>query len=191
MTRKWWLAAGGLVLLASANMARASDVIIETGLHFGGDTFATVLFSSGDTVDIDAGELFSIAVGGVIPMGHNLETQLTLGWKYDGTSADNGDVSFERYPLNALLFYRGSHWRVGGGVTYHLNPEVDGSGVGAGLQADFDNAWGSLIEVGYQFNVFYLGGRLTFIDYETVSSSFTSKEAFNGDSVGIIFAARF
>jgi hypothetical protein len=180
-----------VLLWAHAATGSASDVVLETGLHFGGDTFATVLFSSGDSVDINAGELFSFAVGGIIPVGRNLETQVTLGWKYEGTSAVNGDVSFERYPLNVLLFYRGGNWRWGGGLTYHLNPQVDGSGVGAGLKADFKDALGFVAEVDYQFNVFYLGARATFVDYETVSSSFTSKERFNGDSVGIIFGARF
>lgn len=141
--------------------------LAKTGLDFGGDELQTVTFVDGSTESIKANEGFYLAGGiGYVSSDLTVESQLTLGWKYTSITGSNGDLSFTRYPLEALAFYAGESFRLGGGLTYHLNPKLDGGGVLAGMGRDLDNALGLLAQVDYRLgDSLAVGARYTFLEY--------------------------
>jgi hypothetical protein len=178
------------LLLAGTAQARDSNLLFQFGLDMGGDELAKVTYTNGDTETIDAGGLFQLALGTTFqtaPESHpNLETQLSLGLKLDLTTAENGDLTWSRIPVEVLEFYTTPQWRFGGGLTYHMNPSLDGSGEAANINVDFDNALGAILEVDYiTAGKTYVGGRVTLIDY-TVGST-----KLSGNSVGVTVGVRF
>lgn len=180
------------LLLAGTAQARDSSLLFQFGLDLGGDELIKVPFTNGDTKTIDAGGMLYAALGTTFQTAPesqpNLETQLSVGFKFDSADAKNGDVTWRRIPIEALEFYTTPQWRFGGGLTYHLNPTVDGSGVASNISADFDNALGVILEVDYiTAGKTYVGGRVTLIDY-TLSNTSVS---FSGNSVGVTVGVRF
>ena len=162
----------------------AADLVLEAGLHSGGDTLATVQFVDGDTQSIKAGGLISLAIGANFEINEDFESQVTFGYKFDSVDAANGDVEFSRFPINAILLYKSGEWRLGGGLTYHLDPSLDVSGAASGYASntDYDDALGFLLDARYFFGQrAYIGGRLTFIDYESQAGT-----TFDGNSVGVV-----
>ncbi len=176
-----------LALFSSVSFAQAASFVLEAGLHDGGDDLLTATFTNGDSETLEAGGLYSFSLGGAFDISTNVESRITIGIKEDSITASNGDVKFTRYPIDALFLYKLDNWRLGGGITYHLSPEVSGSGVVTVLDGDFDDALGFLLEADYMFDSFYTGMRFTFIDYELSS---TGAEA-DGNSVGIVIGAQF
>lgn len=194
-TFKQWAVIGG-VLAASASVnvqAREIDWYVHAGLDFGGDEMVEVFFDDGESDEINAGELLYVAGGLIVQtaprLNEHLETQLTIGWKFDSVDAENGDVTFSRFPLEALQFVKNGRWRFGGGLTYHLNPTLEGDGVVGDLDVEFDDALGVVAQVDFAANNHLLiGGRLTFIDYEIDD---VDAESVDGNSFGIFAGARF
>ena len=161
---------------------------ISLGLDFGGDTLVTMIYTDGHDSDIKAGELFHFNAGVIIPNGTtDFETQFTIGWKFDKSSAENGDVSFDRFPVEILEFYKLRRFRFGGGITYHINPSLDGDGFASGIEAEFDDALGFVLQVDYMFRQFSVGLRYTDIEYEVKDSGVD----VDGNSIGIVLGLRF
>lgn len=158
------------------------------GFDFGGDKMVTLEYDDGDESDIRAGELAYINIGMIVPNGKSdFETQVTIGWKFDSSNADNGDVSFYRFPIEVLQFYKQEKFRIGGGITYHLAPSLDGSGVVSYIEADFENALGFVLEGDILFEPLYAGLKITNIEYEVKGYD----EKVNGNSFGIVLGVRF
>lgn len=178
------------LLLAGTAQARDSSLLFQFGADVGGDQLFHATYDNGDTVNIDAGDMFQLGVGVTFPTmpesNPALETQLSVGYKFDAANAKNGDITWQRFPLEALEFYTTPAWRFGGGLTYHLNPSLQGSGVAASANLNFDNALGAILEVDYVMGRAYIGGRITRIDY-TLSNTSVS---ISGNSVGVTFGLR-
>ena len=142
--------------------------LLKGGFDFGGDTLVPVTFQDGTTETLKANEGFYVG-GGVayIFLNYNFEAELSASWKYVGVTASNGDVSFTRFPLEAIVFYPWSWGRVGGGLTYHLNPEISSSGVvSSSVNAEYDNALGGIIQAEYRpSDNLAFGLRYTMLDY--------------------------
>jgi len=170
--------------------------LVGVGLTHGGDELAEVeLDFDGDSIDEDlrGGELITLAAGAVVYLplpAWSLQT--SIGYHFDEVSADNGDITFERYPLELIPFYNIRNHRLGAGLSYHLSPELD-LGELDGSKVEFDNALGWLIEYDYSFSGWQSGGfvvglRYLWIDYKVekvdnknVSGGFE----FDGNHVGV------
>lgn len=173
----------GFVVFFSGSVS-AADLVLEAGLHSGGDTLATAQFIDGSTESIKAGGFVSVAIGANFAINEELESQVTFGYKFDSVDAENGDIEFSRFPINALVLYKLDEWRLGGGLTYHLDPSLEVSGAGAGFASntDYDDALGFLLDARYFFaQRAYVGARLTFIEYESQAGA-----TFDGNSVGVV-----
>lgn len=174
---------------AATSPASASELrtLIKGGYDFGGDTLQNVQFQDGTTESIKANDGFYIG-GGVafIPDIANFETQLTVAWKYTGVSASNGNIAFTRFPIEALVFYDWDFFRVGGGLTYHLNPKLKRTGVVAGGSVDFSSRVGAIAQVDYRIteNV-AVGLRYTAITYTTAGRD------VRGDGFGVAISGAF
>lgn len=167
------------------------DFIAGMGLHSGGDTLATVIFTDGSNEKIKAGELVSIDLGMVWDM-ESMEGRAMIGMKNDQITATNGDLDFTRYTSQIMLFYPLERWYFGGGLTYHFDIELDGSGQASVANAKYRNALGYMAEIDYYFNSwFFIGLQYTDIEYDRSTSYGKSERTFDGSSIGIVFAGRW
>lgn len=173
-------------LILASSTTQASNLLLEAGLHFGGDELASVGFTGGDSESIEAGGLISFAAGLVSEIDEGLELRTTIGIKFDSITASNGELDFTRYPISAMLFKKGEVFNAGIGATYHLNPEFESSGFAGDFSASFDNAFGFVAEIDYKLGEkAYVGLKATIIDYEIGSSK------VDGNSFGIVIGTSF
>lgn len=177
-----WLAAAEADEMGGGMSGTVSThFLMEMGLHYGGDEMVEVVYTNGDSSDTDGGEGVALSLGVSID-APAVETRLKAGWKYKGISASNGDIDWQRFPIDALVLYKVDQWRFGGGLTYHLNPTFRGSGVASVLDVDFDNALGALAEIDFYVSPqLYLGAVYTMIEYEPKGLDAT----VNADSIGV------
>lgn len=174
---------------ANARELSTTHLVTSLGVMDGGDKLATVEYRHRDDVDINAGGLVLFGVGVDHEFGNNWEVQATFNYLAAGASARNGDVSFTRWPVEALGFYRMGNHRFGGGLTYHINPKLDVDiDYGPDDTINFDDALGVVIEYDYFFlRQLSLGVRGTLIDYK----SSDLHDTVNGNSIGIIVSGYF
>jgi hypothetical protein len=160
--------------------------VFKAGLDFGGDSVAGATFTTGSSESIKANELFYIGGGAsILTDSKDIEVELTISYKFDEINASNGNVKFTRYPLDALVFYRFPKYRLGGGLTYHLDPKVSSSGAGTGNTA-YDDALGLVLQADYLITPkVSVGGRYTSLKYKVGGTSADSS------GVGITFGMRF
>lgn len=122
-------------------------------------------------------------------MYERFETQITVGWKFKKIDATNGDVSWDRYPIEFLQYYRHGKFRIGCGGTIHLNPTFDASIDLPGFQngkLTFDNALGFIGEADYHFTEKLVCGiKATIIKYTYEG------ESCDGNSFGVVLGIRF
>lgn len=172
--------------------AQAADIrpLIKAGFDVGGDTMVTVVFTNGDTEKVRANEGFYLGGGAaILDDARNMEYHVTLAYKFALINADNGDIEWTRIPLEALAFYRFPRVRVGGGLAYHINPRVEGSGVVGGLDIKFKNALGAVLQADWLITKnIALGGRYTMLEYDA-KGAFSGSAKSNG--VGVTFSMNF
>jgi hypothetical protein len=170
----------------------ALDFFAELGIHDGGDDLVTVYFSDGTDRDVQAGEFFSLGLGVAWDMGEYLETRLYAGWLGDDVSANNGDVKLNRWTSNFMLFFKTGGWRFGGGVAYHWDIQLEGSGVASNASADFDNALGGVAEIDYYFTEnAYVGLQYLSMDYDRLATMGNSAQTFDASSIGLTIGGRW
>lgn len=182
------LASALLPALLAAGFARAAEVkpVARIGFDFGGDNLITRPFADGSSGTIRANEGFWIGAGVLVSGSRNVEAELTLSYKFASSRAASGDVTWTRFPLDAIVFYRFPRVRLGGGLTYHLSPTLEGSGAASNINARFDDALGYVLQADYLWTPRYtLGARYSNLTYRTGGASFNSNGL--GVTVGFIF----
>lgn len=182
--------AAAVLFVATVSPAFAFDnkFAYKLGYDGGGETLVTVTFTSGETDNIKSNRGLFIGGGvSIVNDAKDVETEITLSYKFDSITASNGDVTFSRMPLDALVFYRTPTVRVGGGLTYHLNPDLSGSGVASGLNVNFKNSLGLIAQVDWRLSESVnLGLRYTKLDYDVEGLGTSVKS--NG--IGIVLSGR-
>lgn len=179
--------------LAVATPARATDIrpMFKVGADFGGDELVTVTFTNGESRTIRAND--GVFLGGGVSIlndAKDVEAEISLSYKVDTINASNGTVTWSRWPIDALLFYRLPSMRLGGGLTYHLNPELTGSGVVGNVFDKFDNALGFILQADYSVSErHHIGLRYTGIEYKLNVPGAQGTAKSNG--LGLVFSASF
>jgi len=177
-----------LPALLAAGFARAAEVrpVARIGFDFGGDNLITRPFADGSSGSIRANEGFWIGAGVLVSGSRSIEAEVTLAYKFASTTAGAGNVTWTRTPLDALAFYRLPRFRLGGGLTYHFAPQLQGAGVASGATAKFDDALGWVLQADYVLTPRYiLGARYTDLTYKSGGVSFSGKGL--GTTVGFVF----
>ena len=156
--------------LVACTPALAADVrpFVKAGLDFGGETLVTVVFVSGDTESVKSNEGLYFGGGvSILNDAGNIETNLSVAYKLSGITASNGDIDWTMWPVEALVFYRIPQWRFGGGLAYHLNPRLEGTGVVGGLDIKFKDAAGLVLQADYLIGKSMAAGvRYTSVKYK-------------------------
>ena len=126
---------------------RGGDDLVRTAEGDGG----SVRLSAGDGTTFEAG----VRLDWRLIERPAWESEFALGIKQTSRAINGGELSFQRYVLSAVQFYRfPGGLRVGGGVVMHAAPEVEAEGAGfratsASLEAGIgpmlmiDYGWGS------------------------------------------------
>ncbi|NOZ90316.1 MAG: hypothetical protein GXO60_03415 [Epsilonproteobacteria bacterium] len=164
--------------------------VIEISLESGGDELVTIDHDYDSDYTIDAGDGLNLAMGMSIDNPEkNFETQLTVGYKFDSDSASNGDITWSMIPITALGFFKIPNWKFGGGLTYHLSPELKSTFDNYRFTDEFNNALGAIVQIQYEPTGFFaIGLKGTFIEYELKKN--TSQKA-NGNSLGLVLTIKF
>ena len=193
------------IIALSSNLLMASDLnpIIQFGYDFGGKTLATIeqydYYDGYETSKVRAGQGLNFELGAAVNSHeNNLELQFLVGYKVDRESASNGSVTWDRIPLTALAMIKKKKWKFGGGITYHLNPELTGSFSGYDNNGDYFNdsvndqyedSFGAIFQAQYMINESAaIGIKGTFIEYKYKNNPSTTA---NGNSIGINFTYTF
>ena len=190
-----------LLMLPLTAMANSSTIkpMVQFGYDFGGKTLATVYSDYEGTTKIQAGEGVRIEAGAMVSSPQNpLELQFLVGYKFEGKTASNGDVTWDSTPFTALALFTNKKWKFGGGVTYHLNPHLAGSFSGYdntgtyfndAVNDRYDNAFGGVAQIGYKAtDNFTIGIRGTYIEYKLKNDP---SVIANGNSIGFNFSYAF
>ena len=183
------IAAVGVVFATSQTGAAEVKAHAKVGYDTGGDTLVTVIFTNGDRENIKANQGLFLGGGvSIVTDDKAIETEISLSYKVDDITASNGDVTWSRWPLDALVFYRWDKVRVGGGLTDHFGPKLSGSGVISGLNVSFKTSLGAILQADWRItDKMNLGARYTMLDYDLKNTN--TKVKSNG--LGIEFSGSF
>ncbi len=188
------IAGSGLAIASATTQAVDLSPTVKIGYEAGGDELVVATFTSGSTENVKAGTGILGGIGvSLLNEAKNFEIETTIGVKADFINAKNGDVSWVRYPVDLLAFYRFWKLRIGGGITYHLNPKVTSSGAASGVDQTYDAALGYVVQADFLISGAeaskgaYVGVRFTGMDYQLKGGGFKA----NGNSVGVQLGYRF
>lgn len=182
----------GLSLTMVVLPSRAAEVrgLAKLGLDFGGDTLVVAQFTSGIDAKIKANE--GLYFGGGVSILNDtkkLSLELTAAWKFASIDATNQTFEFTRFPLEALGFYHFSGaegMRIGGGLSYQLNPKFTADGSLFNGTVDFDNTAGYVVQLDYTRTHFNYGARYTAAKYEA-----NGVQIATGNGLGIFIGGVF
>jgi hypothetical protein len=156
--------------------------LLGMGLSGGGDELASAKYTNGDTVNLHGGGLIYFTAGVDYHFTPQFSLQGTVNYHVDRANAKNGDIKFERFPVELIAYYQPNPaWRVGGGVRYVNSPKLSGNGVGSGLDIDFDNTTSAVIEAEY-FTSPKVGFKLRYVNETFKSRGF---QDIDGSHVGL------
>jgi len=167
-----------LIILPSLSIANNNlNPILQLGYDFGGTTLATVQHTYDSDQKIRAGEGLSFEVGAAVGNpDSNLELQFLIGYKIDQVTASNGEVTWDSIPFTALAMIKDKRWKFGGGITYHLNPELSGNFTGYdnngeyfndSANDEYQNSIGGVVQIQYRAtDSLSVGLKGTFIEYK-------------------------
>ena len=181
-----------LLLAVIVLPSRAADVrgLARLGADFGGDTLVVGPFTTGTSAKIKANE--GVYLGGgmsILNDAKKLSLDLAATWKYTSIEAVNQTFEFTRFPLEVLGFYHFSDAegvRIGGGLSYQLNPKFKADGNLRNGTANFDNAAGYVIKIDYTRKHLNFGARYTAAKYEI-----SGAQAATGNGPGLFVGGVF
>lgn len=160
-----------------------ANFLIEGGIEYGGDEILQIFFTNGEDQTMRAGQGGCIAVGGELQFSSvkQLMLRATIGLKYNTTAADNANIRLTRFPVQLTPFWKiNDDFRLGVGVTTHLNPSLKGDGFFP------DVAFNSTIGPRFEFGYKWIALTYTAISYEDESG-----ESFSASSIGASVSLTF
>lgn len=196
------VALSSLALSAHADEAGAGvHFTLSAGLTGGGDKVATIQYTNGDSTSLHAGGLVQFGAGALWQFKAPVALLLSANYQVDDANGSNGNATFDRIPLEALLYYTGEkRWRFGGGVRFVQSPKYTGHIDGQSDDTiEFKDTVGAVAEVGYALSDHaWVNLRLVSEKYKpssvtTGGTTYTSGnfDSVDGSHVGINFLYQF
>lgn len=180
---------------ASTLETTPAGVIIELGIHGGGDEVSRANTTSGEKT-VTAGGGISFGLGGYFNISESFSAQLVFGIKEDAINGSNGNIKFSRNTLDFMFYANlGEILSLGIGPTYHTSVELSSDGVGSQYASDtsFDDAVGVIADAKFDLGEpgkNFIALRLTYIEYKT-SETTLAEQTYNGNSFGFLWGFRF
>ncbi|WP_028101409.1 outer membrane beta-barrel protein [Pseudoduganella violaceinigra] len=155
--KKFVFAVGALFATMGAAYAQsqvtqpsAVSFLAGMGISGGGDNLATARFTNGTSQKIKAGGGFYFTTGVNYQMTQEFSLQGTVNFHVDDTSANNGSIKFQRFPLEVLGYYHiNDQLRIGAGLRYVSGAKLSSSGAAEGYNTKFDDTLSSVAEAEY------------------------------------------
>lgn len=140
MQVKRWLAAALLSGVAAVGaQERPVKLVLALDLGSGGDTINHLKYSDGSTQDLKAGDGVQLKLGLDYKVDEEWSVMGTIGYELAFTRGRNGNIYFERYPLELMFKYSvNDKVRVGFGGRLPLSPSVRATGAARSIQPDYD-----------------------------------------------------
>ncbi|HEY1991065.1 MAG TPA: hypothetical protein VGH71_01295 [Gammaproteobacteria bacterium] len=189
MNRTSILTAAAVLSICLCGTARAEDdylpdtthFTVDMGVLFGGDKLAERTYVLGGTDSVYAGKALFADLG-VLHDFTDSDWALkgTVGVQSGFSAGFGSDITFTRYPVDLVVLYTQGNQHVGGGLTYHANPKLNGNGHVPDLV--FKDAVGAVLE--YQYRIF--GVRYTNIRYR-IDGPCRGRCSFDGSTLGVFF----
>ncbi len=180
-----------IAISTAALSAHSNESIPTIGLHFGYGFGGETLVDTGeDELKSGSGLLFGAFTQVPLTSDNSQSLFAKLGMSYmrDSVSATDGDASFDKFPIDALLMTQVNNLKFGAGLTYHLNPTYEEDSAFGDYEVEFDNALGFIVEADLTIpnSSIEFGLRYTKIDYE-----FNGVEIFNGNGFTLTMGSTF
>ena len=179
---------------ASADAQSRLRGVFRLGGEYGGERVVEFEYEDGSTPTVTAGGGLVLTGGGVVGLmnrgSHALDAQLNIGLKYRTIPpATNQDVTWLRFPVEGLLFYRAPMGvRLGAGATVHLRNVMEASGGVLNERVEFKNNPGFLLQAEYLRSNWAFDLRYTMLDYELSSGGSGTVDASSiGGGVSFFF----
>jgi hypothetical protein len=163
--------------------------VVGGGFTFGGDTIASVSYTNGDSASVHAGGLIAINGGLELQFTPLVSAQALVGYHFDRTNASNGDVKFERYPVEFLGHFRVNDWfRLGGGARYTSGATLRATGYASNYlsDVDFKPTWGSVVE-GEFFPLKNFGIKVRYVSETFKAKDYPGAPDLDGSHGGVYF----
>ena len=186
-----------------AQQAQAPDMLpsrgpvrpfLGLGLTAGGDKIATLVYTNGSTSSVRAGELLDLYGGVDYRFAAPFSVQASIGYHFTGAAARNGNIKFDRIPIEVLGYFHASPAiRVGGGVRFVQDARVSGSGIASNVDANLGSTTGAVIEGEYLFGrTQSVGLKLRYVDEKyKISFSDGTSHSIDGSHVGLMASFYF
>ncbi|MCH7396465.1 hypothetical protein MM236_00635 [Belliella sp. DSM 107340] len=149
--------------------------LLSGALEFGGEPVASVSFTNGDVIEMNAGQGGTISVGleYKVPKFEQLRFRGLIGFKYLTTPAENANIRLTRIPLVLTGNYViNDTWRFGVGISQHQAIKFNAGGVGTSF--DLSSNLGPVFEFGYK----WVALSYTLMQYSDNSNATYSANAF-------------
>lgn len=125
-------------------------LLFGIGVSGGGDKLVSGQYDDGSTVDIRAGGLVYLSAGIDYRLLPAFSLQGTINYHVDDASAWNGDLRFERFPIELIGYYQPHPaFRIGGGVRYTVSPKLSSNGKAPEANASYANTTSAVAEAEY------------------------------------------
>lgn len=177
-------------LALGATPAKAADIgpMLKFGWDWGREVMLVVPFITGPSQEVRVNQgLYAGGGIGVVNDARTLEGELSVSYKAKFVTGDDGQIDWNRIPIDLLAFYRTPNWRFGGGMTYHLKPVLRGTGAAQGT-IEFKDAVGVVGQIDMIFGERgTLGLRFLKLEYKAKDIDFKAKS----DGVGITASMSF
>ena len=158
--------------------------VVGAGVTYGGEKLITAQYTDGDTVDIDGGGTVTLLAGLDYRVNPQFSVQATVGYHVDNAAGSNGDIRFERVPVELLGYYHvNDKVRVGGGLRYVTATALRTSGVADIGDYEFKDTTSPVAEIEYLYSP-RLGFRLRYVNDKFKDKTFN--ETVKGDHVGAL-----
>lgn len=175
------------LFLTANTSTNAAEFAAELGLHVGGDTLVTAIFTNGDVKTVTAGGGLSLAIGAKFDISDDKYIKSLIGTNSDTITATNGSVDWVYVPVDVMFYKKTDKWDYGIGISYHMNPNLSTTGAVNNIDIDYKNSLGISVQADYQLkNDSYFGFKYTIMSYKS-NSGITN----NGNSLGLMLGAYF
>jgi hypothetical protein len=157
-------------------------LLLGVGVSGGGDRLVSAQYEDGSTVNLHAGGLVYLTAGVDYHILPEFSLQGTINYHVDSADARNGEIRFERYPIELIAYYQPNPvFRVGGGLRWVSGPKLTGSGLASDLSVSFEKTRSAVVEAEYFVDA-DLGIKLRYVN-ETYKAP--GRKDIDGSHVGL------
>jgi hypothetical protein len=168
---------------------RSARFMIATGANFGGDTITSVTYTNNTSANIKAGQGVQFSIGFDDRISEQFAFQTSVGYEVDMAVANNGNVRFNRYPIEFLgFYYLTDSWRLGLGPRFVASPTLVATGAASGMGVNFKDTTGAVFEIEHLF------GRNLGVHFRVVNESYSADGytgKLSGNSAGVFVTGYF